>query len=81
MPCIIAGCNNRGEHNISIRCRREDTSAIWAPNTEAFLCDQHAGDGLAIEIILTPTRTAQIETTVSGGGTAVARTTPIVNIP
>ena len=36
MPCIITGCPNEGIHNIGIRCRRPDTTAIWAPNTNAF---------------------------------------------
>lgn len=35
--CLITGCTINEEINISIRCRRTDTSAIWAPNTEAYL--------------------------------------------
>ena len=45
MACIIAGCRNPATNNFSVRLRREDTSAIWAPNTEAFICDEHAACG------------------------------------
>lgn len=80
MPCIIAGCGNYANHNVSIRLRRPDTSGIWAPNTSAHLCDQHATAGLRIEIILTPQQTGQIETIVhSPGGEPAQRKTPIKN--
>ncbi len=82
MPCIVTGCRNLADHNIGIRVRRPDTSAIWAPNTDAFLCDDHATQGLRITIVLTPTGTGAIETEVSSpGGLPVSRTTPIVNPP
>ena len=81
MPCIIAGCKNRAEHNIGIRLRRPDTSAIWAPNTEAFLCDEHAIQGLKIRIVLMPTATGEIETEVTSQGFVASRTTGIINEP
>jgi len=82
MPCIISGCTNPADHNIGIRVRRPDTSAIWAPNTDAFLCDDHATKGLRITIVLTPTASGEIETDVSSpGGGVVSRTTPIINPP
>jgi len=66
MPCVIPGCNNRAPHNLSVRLRRPNTSAIWAPNTEAFLCNVHAAQGLKVTIILEPTETHSIETRVVG---------------
>lgn len=61
MPqCLILNCPNNAENNISIRCRRTNTSAIWAPNTEAFLCDIHADQGYSIDITFTPVRTQQM---------------------
>jgi hypothetical protein len=81
MPCIIAGCPNPAEHNLSVRLRRPNTSAIWAPNTEAYLCDQHAAQGLRITVLLEPTNTGNIETIVSSSGSSVTRTTPIANAP
>lgn len=81
MPCIISGCPNLAEHNLGVRLRRPDTSAIWAPNTEAFLCDDHAGNGLRITVILEPTGTGEIETRIFAAGNTVSRTTPITNTP
>lgn len=82
MACIIAGCQNSAEHNFSVRLRRPDTSAIWAPNTEAFLCDDHATQGLILTVTLQPTNTGMVETRISSqGGSLVTRITPIVNAP
>jgi hypothetical protein len=78
MPCIIEGCKKRARHNIGIRCRRPNTRAIWAPNTEAFVCDDHATEGFEITIVLKPKTTGAIETKVkSPGGNLVTRTTKI----
>jgi hypothetical protein len=82
MPrCLIPNCNNNAENNISIRCRRQDTSAIWAPNTGAFLCDEHAGQGYSIDINFTPAQVRSITTNVSAGGDIEIRTTPIIHNP
>lgn len=82
MPCIIPGCANEAVHNFGVRLRRPDTTAIWAPNTEAYLCDAHASRGLRITVILEPTNTQEIETTVVGVSQPTAdRITPIVNAP
>jgi len=80
MPsCIITGCQNRAKHNIGIRLRRPSTRAIWAPNTDAFMCDEHATRGLEIQIILTPTNTHRIKTRVtSSDGHVITRSTPII---
>ena len=45
MQCMIEGCENEGVNNFGVRLRRPDSSAIWAPNTEAFICDFHASRG------------------------------------
>jgi len=80
MPCIIDGCPNPALHNLGIRLRRPDTTAIWAPNTDAFVCDTHATQGFTIQIILTPTMSGNIETKVRSqpAGQTISRTTPIV---
>ena len=75
--CIIQGCPNNAKHNLGIRCRRPDTSAIWAPNCNAFLCNEHAENGCLIEINIIPNNSGQITTNVSGGGKIVTRTTTI----
>lgn len=79
-PCIVTRCQNPAFHNIGIRLRRPSTRAIWAPNTDAFVCDVHAVQGFRIEITLTPTATGQIETEVRSqpGRLTIRRTTQIV---
>lgn len=81
MPqCIITGCTNQAAHNFSVRLRRPNTSAIWAPNTRAFLCDEHATQGLRITVELTPTNDGRIETYITSlGGRIETRSTPITN--
>ena len=82
MACIVSGCEEYADNNIGIRLRREvvDTTAIWAPNTNAMICDQHASQGFRIEITLIPTNTGNIETVVqSTDGQIVRRTTPITH--
>lgn len=83
MPtCIIPNCQAIGDNNISIRCRRADTTAIWAPNTNAYLCDTHADEGYQIEITLTSVPRREVITLVSAnGGAPISRTTPIINHP
>ena len=79
--CLIPNCQNNATNNIAIRLRRSDTSAIWAPNSEAFLCDAHAAQGYTIDINFVPAQTHTITTNVSAGGHTESRTTPIVNMP
>jgi hypothetical protein len=40
--CIVPKCENPGRHAVTLRVRRPDSSAIIAPNTGAYLCDEHA---------------------------------------
>jgi hypothetical protein len=81
MQCIISGCNNVASHNFSVRLRRPDTTAIWAPNTEAYLCDLHAAQGVRIKVFIETTDTGMVETEISSLGRIVTRTTPIQQIP
>ena len=80
MRCVISGCENLADNNFSVRLRRADTRAIWAPNTAAFVCDEHAVQGLKITVLLEATTTGKIQTKVGGDGTpTVSRTTKITN--
>ena len=72
---------NPATNNFSVRLRREDTSAIWAPNTEAFICDEHAACGFNVDVQLSLRQDHQLETAVSAGGTVARRRTPITNMP
>lgn len=80
MHCIISGCDNHASNNFGVRLRREDTSAIWAPNSAAYICDEHAVQGLKITVVIEPTATGKIQTKVGSDGSAtVSRTTKITN--
>lgn len=79
MPkCIVNGCTNDAKNNIGVRLRKPDTSAIWAPNADAFICDAHAQKGFDIFVDLQTRDDDNIETSVSANGSfAVKRTTII----
>jgi len=77
MDCIINSCDNPGEASLGVRLRRPDTTAIWSPNTGATLCKYHAEHGMRIIILLEPTHTGEVETSVSQLGTRLDRSTPI----
>ncbi len=80
--CIFPGCPNQGIHNFSVRLRRPDTTAIWAPNTQAYVCDVHAAQGVRITVVLEPTTTINVEThIVATDGSIVDRITPITKTP
>jgi hypothetical protein len=73
VDCIITGCTNPGRHNLGVRLRRTvataaggKTSAVWAPNTDAFFCDDHATSGVRITLLIEATNTGAVETTVYG---------------
>ncbi|MDX6916519.1 hypothetical protein R9X49_15525 [Pectobacterium carotovorum] len=69
--CIISGCGRLANKIIGVRLRREldDLSAIWAHNTNAYLCDEHAAMGYEVEVTFTPREDNTIRTVVSDGGT------------
>lgn len=73
MRCIVNGCDEFAPNNFSVRLRRDDTSAIWAPNTEAYICDVHASSGFTIQVNLVTRTDDTIETLVSSNGGPVAR--------
>ena len=81
MRCIIEGCENEGINNFGVRLRRPNTSAIWAPNTEAFICDSHASRGLRVIVFIEPTDHSELETIVRSVGQPASRTTRITHTP
>lgn len=68
MNCVITGCRNEGRHNLSVRLRRPNTSAIWAPNTDGFLCDEHATSGVRITMVVGATNSGTVDTVISAPG-------------
>jgi len=84
MPCIVPGCNNNANKKLGIRLRRPAQSdrasvgtGIWAPETGAFICDQHAVAGWRIIILMEPTTTGEVSTSVVCSGAIVRRRTRI----
>jgi hypothetical protein len=75
--CIVPGFGHDARNNLGIRLRRPDTSAMWAPNTEAFVCDRHAVSGARITIFYEGNETGEVEVRVHGASGEISRTTPI----
>jgi hypothetical protein len=68
--CIVPGCDHPGRHALTLRVRRPDSSAIIAPNTGAYLCDEHAESGFEMDIAIKPndSRKAEIFTWAERAG-------------
>src|SRR4051812_10557212 len=77
--CVVPGCTRPASNNLSVRLRRPNTSAIWAPNLDAFVCDHHAVAGARIHVLYEATETGEIETHVHGWDAEPARRTEIRN--
>jgi hypothetical protein len=77
MQCIVPQCTRDATNNLGIRLRRRDTSAIWAPNTEAHVCDHHAVSGARLNVFYEATATGEVEIHVHGSTHEVSRSTPI----
>lgn len=75
--CVVPSCAREARNNFSVRLRRPDTSAIWAPNTEAFVCDRHAASGARVTIYYEATESDEIEVRVHGTEPPAIRVTPI----
>jgi hypothetical protein len=75
--CIVPGCGREAPNNLGVRLRRPDTTAIWAPNTEAYVCDHHAMAGARLTLLFEPDSGGEVEVSVLGTTAAVTRVTPI----
>ena len=65
--CIIPGCTNPALSRIGVRCRvmlegsrKSKTRAHWAPETTAWLCDEHATAGMGMLLVLRPNDTGYV---------------------
>jgi hypothetical protein len=78
MECLIPGCTADARNKLSIRCRKPSTLAVWAPDSEAYLCRAHAEKGVAVNVDIEPTTTGTVTVTYGSAGQAgPTRTTPI----
>lgn len=78
MPeCIVPGCLVEATNNLGVRLRRPDTSAIWAPNSEAYVCDAHASQGARLLVFYEPTEEDHVDVLVHGVVAGRHRRTPV----
>lgn len=74
MPeCVVPGCRRRADNALGVRLRRPDTSAIWAPQTSAHVCDHHARSGARITLVYEATTSGRIEMRVQGATEPLVR--------
>lgn len=78
MDCLVPGCTEDVKNRIAIRYRKPSTRAVWAPNSDAFLCKQHAEGGVRLVLDVEATNTRELDATITASGATVAeRVTPI----
>jgi hypothetical protein len=68
MGCLVPGCTNNARNRLAIRCRKPSTLAVWAPDSDAYLCKQHAEQGVSIVVDVTPTTNKTVEVAYTSGG-------------
>jgi len=62
--CMVPGCQNEGYYTLNLRMRRPDTSAVFAPSTGAYFCDDHViGANIEINYIPNTSGKVRVETT------------------
>lgn len=78
MPeCAVPGCPIAANNGLGVRIRRPSTAAIWARETGAHLCDQHASGGARLTLVFEATDSDQIQFVTYGASSPVERTTPV----
>lgn len=86
--CIVPDCKREGRNRLGVRCRiahdgptlfpgKGKTAALFAPDAEAYLCDQHALGGATITLLFEPNRSKETTIRVIAGTTVEERTTAI----
>lgn len=83
--CVVPGCTGEGRNKLGVRCRvwhhgrpgKAKTSALWSPDAEAYLCDEHALCGANITLLYEPNRSGEIAIRVIAAAHVERRATPI----
>lgn len=85
--CVVPGCARPGKNKLGVRCRvwyepspvpgKTKTSALWAPDADAFLCDDHALGGAHITLIFEPNDSGETAIRVIAAPKGDERTRPI----
>jgi hypothetical protein len=61
-----ANCGREPTHVLSLRMRRRDTGADWAPNLPVYFCEDCANGGAEITMLYEPTDTGKVNVRVIG---------------
>jgi hypothetical protein len=85
--CIVPGCSRTGRNKLGVRCRvwhdqptshgKGKTGALWAPDADAYLCDEHALGGATITILYEPDGSRETSVRVIGARHVEPRTVAI----
>ena len=74
MPeCLVPGCTSNAQNTLGVRLRKPDSTAIWAPQTYAYICDAHARSGARVALAYEATDTGRVELRVQGANEAIER--------
>ena len=77
--CLVPGCRAKPTHRLSLRMRRKDSGADWAPDTSALFCTRHATNGADIVVLYEPNSSKEVRVSVTA--TQIARrVTPITRV-
>ncbi len=71
--CIVPGCARSASNHLGVRLRRRDTTAIWARETAAHVCDKHARSGARVTVIYEATESGAVEVRTHGATEAIVR--------
>jgi hypothetical protein len=75
--CMVPRCPKPVTHQLSLRMRRQDSGADWAPNAPAYFCERHATRGAEVFITYVPKATGEVIVNVVVGTPLATRRTPI----
>jgi hypothetical protein len=64
MKCSVPGCQNEAPNNLGVRLRTAAKNAIFAQDTRAYLCDEHARNGMRITVLVELIPEPSVETHV-----------------
>lgn len=83
----MPGCRSEGRNKLGVRCRvwhdgpsshgKGKTAALWAPDADAFLCDEHAMTGASMTLLYEPDASGQTTVRVIGASHTSGRRTAI----
>jgi hypothetical protein len=86
-PCIVPGSRTEGRNKLAVRCRvwhdgpyphgKGKTGALWAPDADAFLCNEHALGGATMTLLYEHDGSKQRTVRVIGAAHMESRRIPI----